>query len=203
MDRFAPSQKLRLIFNNAQRNRVGLIYIHSLDEEANTIHLKQNEWNYRTIELDSMTVNGNHELHSIEMYDQPRPGFKTIHIPYINNRTTKDFIKRVFSTMGWAEKIEVDIIENHHKKAFVHFQQTTPEFERSFDYLWSRKDASIRITYKQPWYWTLLKVDDIMVESYYGKGIVINFDSDSEEEEEEEEEEADEEIGILNDGGDH
>ena len=201
MERFAPSQKLKLTLKTRERQRIGLLYIHSLDEEANVIHLKQNEWNHKTIELDSMTLDGNHELHCIEMYDQPRQHFKTIHIPYVNNRTSKETIKRVFSSMEWASKIEVDVIEReNNKKAFVHFQQTTPEFERCFDYLWSRKDASIRITYNHPWYFTLLKVDDIMVESYYGKGIVIHFDSESEDESSDEEEEDDFHGG---DGGDH
>lgn len=188
MDRFNLHQTLFLDFVDKRRD-IGPLYIESLDEESCCVILKENTYNYKSISIDNMLLDGTHEVDMIHMKDVPKQGKKTIHIPFVHKNTTKDFIKDVLNDFKWGTIHNIDLVKNiynSHQKAFVHFEETTEDFQRVFDYLWSKDDAKIKITYNEPFHWFIQKADLKNVDCYSTRYIIHFSDSESDSDSDEE-----------------
>lgn len=191
MDRFELHQTLYLDFFKG-KNDVGPLYIESLDEESCCIILKDNKHNYKSMCIDNMLLDGTHEIDVIQMMDVPKPGKKSIHIPFIHKNTNKEFIQKVLDEFKWGTIHSIDLVDNvynSHQKAFVHFEDTNDEFQRVFDHLWSKEDAKLKITYNDPYHWFLQKADAKRVDCYSTKYIIQFSDSESSDDESSDDEE--------------
>ena len=103
------------------------------------------------------------------MMEPPKLNKKTLYIPFVHKNTTKEFIKDVLDDFNWGTIHSIDLVKNiynSHLKAFVHFEDTNEDFQKVFDYLWSKDDAKIKITYNEPSHWFIQKASLKRVDCY-------------------------------------
>ena len=111
MDQFKLHQTLFLDFIDKKRD-VGPFYIKELDEESCSIILKDNDYDYNIISIDNMLLDGKHEIDVIQMMEPPKLNKKTVYIPFVHKKTTKEIIKDVLDEFNWGAIHSIDMVKN-------------------------------------------------------------------------------------------
>ena len=183
MEKFAQHQKL---FLTLSQKKLGPVEVIGLGK--NKVYFKPNKYNIRFVDLDSMSLNDNRDVEYISIHGQAEPHFKTVHIPSLHPQSTETSIADGIGQMGFGKVEKVDIVTNPtngRKKGFVHFSNTTPAFDRLYTYLWSGKDAQVKINYNYSNYWIFRRVDNKLV-NIHSKPFTVELDEETDSESDEE-----------------
>jgi hypothetical protein len=184
MEKFAQHQKL---FLTLSLKKLGPVEVIGLGQ--NKVYFKPNKYNLRFVDLDSMSLDDKRDVEYISIYGQVEPHLKTIHIPSLHPQSTETSVANSIGQMGFGKVERVDIVTNPtngRKKGFVHFSNTTTEFYKLYNYLWSRKDAQVKIHYNYSNYWYFRRVDN-RFSNIHSKPFIVEFDEESDSESDDEE----------------